>query len=426
MSLRKIKSFQAVAEYQLCCGCGVCGYLNPSKYKIQDVPRFGKRPVVNPGLEGNDDTLEAICPGTSVCHEQSSLNQADLIEELKAGWGPILEIWEVSSTDPEIRFKGSSGGAISALALYCLEREGMSGALQVTSDSEKPYLNRNVLSRSREEILAAVGSRYSPASPCEDLGLIENAKSPCVFIGKPCDVLGANNAAKLKPELEEKLGLTIACFCAGTPSTEGTLQMLSKMGVKNPATIRSLKYRGHGWPGRASVEYDDGQTVKLSELTYEEAWGDLLQKHRQWRCYICPDHTGEFADIAVGDPWYREIRQGEEGISLVLARSQKGADIIQKAIAEGYLNAEKVAYSILPASQPNLLNARGSLWGRLISLKLMGAPCPIYINVPLFPFWLSELDLVEKAKSILSTIKRVFTKDLLKRHQPLDGPKGNS
>lgn len=414
---KRINNFSDVSEFQLCCGCGVCSYLYPERYEIHDIQKFGKRPIPKGKRTSPDLGLETSCPGLSIGRSRHVLQQPGLIDELKAGWGPIFSMWEVSAADSEIRFKGSSGGAISALALYCIERGGMSGALQVTADSENPYLNKNVLSCTREEILTAAGSRYSPASPCEDLGLIEKATTPCVFIGKPCDVLGANNAAKLRHGLNEKLGLTIACFCAGTPSTDGTLQMLKRMGVNDPAAVKSLRYRGLGWPGKANVEYVDGPATRKADLTYAEAWGDLLQKHRQWRCYICPDHTGEFADIAVGDPWYREIRLGEEGTSLVLARTQKGKDTILKAIASGYIVAEKVKSNILPASQPNLIKTRGALWGRLAALKLMNAPSPHYSNIALFTIWLSELSLKEKMQSILGTIKRVFVKGLKKRHK---------
>lgn len=51
------------------------------------------------------------------------------------------------------------------------------------------------------------------------------------------------------------------------------------------------------------------------QMTYADSWA-YLQRYRQWQRYICPDHTGEFADVAVGDPWYREVQAGEAGTSL--------------------------------------------------------------------------------------------------------------
>ena len=44
-------------------------------------------------------------------------------------WGPITGIWEGYATDPETRFRGASGGVLTALAAYALEVLGMHGVL---------------------------------------------------------------------------------------------------------------------------------------------------------------------------------------------------------------------------------------------------------------------------------------------------------
>ena len=97
--------------------------------------------------------------------------------------------------------------------------------------------------------------------------------------------------------------------------------------------------RGGGWPGKARVKVRSGQGTRDESLSYEESWREL-QKYRQWRCYVCADHMGEFADIAVGDPWYREIPPDEPGLSLILARTERGRRILHGAIAAGFLTAE--------------------------------------------------------------------------------------
>ena len=106
--------------------------------------------------------------------------------------------------------------------------------LHVRAVPDEPWRNEPVLSRDPDEVLAASGSRYAPASPGEGLALVEAAPGPCVVIGKPCDIAGVRQAARLRPELAERIDLTIAVFCAGTPSTRGTLEMLAAMGVDRP------------------------------------------------------------------------------------------------------------------------------------------------------------------------------------------------
>lgn len=355
-----------VAERQACCGCGICAALDPASLEMTDVPAHGRRPRLRPGVHSaSPDTLSA-CPGTGLSHP----DDAPTRDPAFAAWGPIRGVWEGWASDGGIRWGGSSGGAASALALFALEQMAMSGVVHIAARRDVPYLNETVFSRTREELLQRTGSRYAPASPCDGIHHLEKQASPGVFIGKPCDVAGLAKACSLHPEVAERVGLTIAIFCAGTPSLEGTLEMLARMGIDKPEQLLSLRYRGNGWPGHATavVRGVDG-TEQTRQLTYTQSWGQVLQKHRQWRCHVCADHTGEFADIAVGDPWYRPIAEGEPGDSLIVARTERGKRIIEAAIAGGYLVASPSSVDVLEASQPNLLRTRGAVWGRLLVMR---------------------------------------------------------
>ena len=147
------------------------------------------------------------------------VNSNGAIKQLGKRWGRIIELWEGYAADPEIRFKGSSGGLCTALSLFCLEKGYAGGVLHIGSDPERPLKNKTVRSASREELVSRTGSRYSPASPCDGLECIEEARHPSVFVGKPCDVAGLRMAQAIHPELEQKTFLVIGFFCAGTPST---------------------------------------------------------------------------------------------------------------------------------------------------------------------------------------------------------------
>jgi coenzyme F420 hydrogenase subunit beta len=328
-------------------------------------------------------------------------------------WGPVLGVWEGYAADPEVRFEGSSGGAATALALYAMEKREMAGILHVRSRQDVPYLNQTVLSTTRSELLAGAGSRYAPTSPCDSLEQIENAPGPCVFVGKPCDVAALRKAMILRPRLAEKVGLTIAFFCAGTPSTEGTLEMVRQMGVADPTTVVSVRYRGCGWPGLTAVEFRDKTgTIQQKQLTYEQSWGEILQKYRQWRCYICPDHIGEFADITVADAWHRPVLDNQPGLSVMIARTVRGKEIFEQAICDGFVEAEAASPEILPLCRPGQAAYQGGLWARVQTLKAMRVPTPEYPGFGLSRLWISELSVLAKTRSVLSTIKRVFVKKL--------------
>lgn len=379
---------------------------------MEDVPDKGLRPVVAEGAEAADSEAAAVCPGAGLDNREA-LKQPGLIEDLKAGWGPVIAIWEGHAADEVIRFAGSSGGAATALAGWALAAGRMAGVVHTAARRDVPYLNKTVISCNLEQLLERTGSRYAPASPADGMPMIREAGGPCVFIGKPCDVASVQMACRLDPELDANVGLTIAIFCAGTPSTNGTLALLKQMGIDNPDRLVSLRYRGQGWPGLATavVENRDGQT-ETRQLTYEESWGDVLCNHVQWRCRLCPDHTGELADISVGDPWYRKPDGEEAGSSLILARTQRGKEAVKRAIRDGYMLAEEAEAWKLPASQPNLLKARGHLWGRLLACRLMGAAAPKFRGFAMFRFWWSELSVKEKAQSVLGTMRRVVMRRL--------------
>lgn len=117
----------------------------------------------------------------------------------------------------------------------------MHGVLHAAADKSRPYLNRTVMSRTREELLARTGLRNAPASPCEGLGKIAAVPGACVFIGKPCDVAGATKLSALSSALKERLGLTIAFFRAGTPSTQRTLGLLKQAGVTDAESVTSRR-----------------------------------------------------------------------------------------------------------------------------------------------------------------------------------------
>jgi coenzyme F420 hydrogenase subunit beta len=400
-----------VAAGKLCTGCGVCAYLAPDQVRMVDVLDHGRRPLPITPLGGTGGAAGALscCPGVRLEHETSRAAPGE-IAELRAAWGPVRAIWEGHAADPQIRFAGSSGGVATALAAHCLEREGMAGVLHIGARADVPYLNETRLSRNRAELVAAAGSRYAPASPCDRLDLIESAEAPCVFIGKPCDVAAVRMARRIRPGLDARVGLTIGVFCAGTPTTQGTLEMLRQLGVPDPDRLESVHYRGNGWPGRARARLGDDPPGHERTLSYQESWGEILQKHRQWRCYLCADHTGEFADVAVGDPWYRPTGD-DPGRSLVLARTERGVRLIEAAIAAGALVLEPVSPRILPASQPNLLNARGAVWGRLVTLRVAGLMAPRLRHLPMAALWW-RLPIRQKLQSTVGTLRRIRRKRL--------------
>ena len=404
----KIKILADVVDWRLCVGCGACAYICPDdRVRLMDFFAEGIRPVVSAG-DCKDCTLcLEVCPAVQSDFKISEPAPNDFTRE----WGPIVAIWEGHATDPEIRFKGSSGGALTAISAYCMEKLGMHGVLHIGQDADDPLRNRTRLSRSRGELMAAAGSRYSPASVCNGLGLIETAPAPCVIVGKPAEIAAVRNARKLRPVLEAKVGVTLSFFCAESPSTRGTVALLEKLGI-DPTAVVDLRYRGYGWPGHFAPTRN-GEAEPCQKLTYRESWA-FLQAFRPWSVQLWPDGSGELADISCGDPWYEQPDGKNPGFSLVVARTARGQEIIKGAIAAGYLSLQPAENWKLVKSQSGLLAKKGSVWGRRLATRLLGLPVARLEGLDLWHCW-KPLAWGDKLRAMFGTMRRIIARKIYRR-----------
>jgi coenzyme F420 hydrogenase subunit beta len=402
----RIRSVADVFDWRLCLGCGACAYICPEqKIRLVDDLEEGIRPLVKAEDCASCTQCLEVCP--AVENDRREINtRASAIAELRPAFGPVLEVWEGHASDPEIRHAGSSGGLLTALSLYCLEREGMYGVLQVGMNPSDPTRNQTRLSRSRAELLANTGSRYAPASVCDGLHLVEQSPSPCVVVGQPSEVTALRKAQCLRPGLADKTGLVLSFFCAGSPSRKGTLELLKSLGVE-AEKVGNLRYRGNGWPGMFSVTLK-GQTQPARQISYQESWG-FVQAFRPFATHLCPDGSGEDADISCGDPWYREVEPGEPGSSLVVVRTGRGRQLLQGAMKAGYVSLQRAEAWKMTNSQRNLIAKRGAIGGRVAMLRLLGLPTPQLKGFSLWRNWL-KLSWNQKLRSTIGTLRRVVTR----------------
>jgi coenzyme F420 hydrogenase subunit beta len=408
---RQIRSIQDVVDWGLCTGCGACYYAcSKSGVSLVNIEAVGIRPHFHTAKCAGCKECLSICPGYQVDADLATGEHAESSEgDHEVGYA--LEIWEGYAADPEIRRQASSGGLLSALALYCLEKEGMGFVLHTAMDEIKPWTNKTVQSRDRSEILARTGSRYAPASPCDELRLIEESARPCVFIGKPCDTAAVAMLREKRPALDRNLGLVLTFFCAGTPSTKGTLDLMKSLNV-SPEKVASVRYRGDGWPGRFRVisANDDGE----KSFSYRESWS-RLSHDRAFRCQLCPDGLGRVADISCGDAWERFVDGQDIGRSVAVVRTRRGQEILHRALAARYVDLEPVGATAIPASQPSQINRNREVFGRLLAMRLLMVPVPNFTGFSLFRSWM-RLPFLRRIRTILGSIRRLVLRKLWIRH----------
>lgn len=323
---------QQVLEDRLCLGCGLCAAVN-GELRMELSSSGFPEPVADDPELLKRIPVETICPAIT-------LKQTERKSGIETLFGPLREPVQIGhACDEDVRRKASSGGVITAVLLYLLESGLIDGVLQVGKDLRDPSRNAVHLSTTREEVIGNCGSRYAPSSLLAELPAALSGKQRLAVVGKPCDIAGVRNYLEQHPGHSGKVAVTISFMCMGLPSQHATEKLLTQL---NPGReeVADFWYRGNGWPGELTVCTAAGRYT----LPYETAW-QTLGRSTPFRCKICPDGFGEFADFSSGDAWF--CRDGgpsfngeSDGRSFVFIRSAVGQQYVSAAAAHGYLKLD--------------------------------------------------------------------------------------
>lgn len=335
------------------------------------------RPVVLQALpSAATQTIAAVCPGVKVEHPAGTQGQHPI-------WGPIVSVQTGHATDPEVRRQGSSGGVISALAIHLLHSGQVDFVAQIAVDQQDPLLNTLQVSTTRADVLRAAGSRYAPSAPLQGLRELLATGKRFAFIGKPCDVAALRRYGQHNPAIKRQIPYMLSFMCAGVPSIKGTHQVIRALGA-TPEKVISFRYRGDGWPGMARAVDDSGESF---EMDYNTSWGTILNKHLQFRCKICPDGTGEFADVVCADAWYGKDGypdfEEREGRSLVLARTLAGQALLETICSTATVKTSALDVGEIAKMQPYQVERKRMVWGRIVAAKLALGSAPRYRRMKL-------------------------------------------
>jgi coenzyme F420 hydrogenase subunit beta len=369
-----------VARGQLCTGCGLCAAIAPDAVRMAMQPPGWLRPEQTAPVSAEADAaIAAACPGLVV--DERDAPPAPVDDPL---WGPAHFVGTGFATDAALRHQASSGGVLSALLGHALATGLVDFVVQTGAHPNHPLANRTGVSNSPADIFAAAGSRYAPSSPLAGLEVWLAQPGRFAFVGKPCDVTALRARARQDARIAEKVPLMLAFFCAGIPSAAGTLRILDRLGVAE-RDVAAFRFRGDGWPGFATATLKDGTTRRMS---YADSWGDILSKEVQFRCKICPDATGNVADIACADAWYGDDRgypsfDEQDGRSLVVARTPAGLALLDAARAAGTLETTPLAMAEIAMMQPSQARRKKQILSRLAAMAVAGRPRPAYRGLKL-------------------------------------------
>lgn len=386
---------ESIKKY--CVGCGLCKAYNKAHIEID------KKGFYHP-VDFNYSWLNAVCPvAGNQCKELSKTDIWGRKEGVYIGW----------SANKDIRHSSSSGGMLTSIAIFLLEKNIVDAIIHIGEDVNDPTRTQCFLSYSRDEIIKRAGSRYAISHPLECLSNIDLSKK-YALIGKPCDITAVRNAMTVIPNLQKSIIITLSFFCMGLPSTKAQDMLLESLKVKKDECFK-LNYRGEGWPGLTTAYLRNGSKKSIS---YRESWGQILGRDLMPACRFCADGLGEMADISCGDCWYID-REGKpdfsehEGRNVIFARTKLGLSILKQMqndreiIIHDFTEYKSVLFTI----QSSQFYRRALLKSRIAALKLFDLPHPQY-SKELLDSYSKNVSFKEKVLSFAGTCRRIIKRKI--------------
>lgn len=364
-----------VLKGELCSGCGLCAGVSDGAVALDTVPPGYTRPRQTAPLSAQAEARIALaCPGSRVAPWADA--------DAHPYWGPHRHCETGHATDEAVRYGGSSGGVLTALACHALASGTVDRVLHVIPDPERPTWNAVTLSGSGDEVLAGAGSRYAASSPLATIDRLLGGTERVLFIGKPCDVSALRQLGTVDRRVAERVPLMLSFFCAGVPSHAGADRVVRAMGL-TPDEVAAFRYRGNGWPGPTEARAVDG---RVATMRYADSWGGHLSKEVQFRCKICPDAVGGVADIAGADAWYGSesgypLFDEADGRSLVLTRTAAGQSLRDSALAAGVVALDPLALDEIERMQPSQARRKRLVAARTLGARGLGNPVPVMDGV---------------------------------------------
>ncbi len=304
---------EQVLSKDLCSVCGACVDLCPY-FKAHN----GKVAQIF-DCDLTQGRCYAHCPKTGVDFEQLAQNyfqkpyQGDAL-------GIYRRITAAKAGDKLGNGQFQNGGAVSALITQALESGLVQGAVLTDSEKGKPIAR---LVSSAGEVLECASTKYTaaPTISCLNKAAAEGHRNLGV-VGTACQLTGVAQMRQdplKKDGFEDPVGLTIGLFCTWSLDARKFQDLLaakvdpeSVIGMDvppPPAEIFEIKTKS------GNIE------IPLDEIRAIVPHG----------CSVCPDMTAEWADISVG------ALEGNSGWNTLIIRTEKGEQLVEKAVAEGYL-----------------------------------------------------------------------------------------
>jgi len=312
-----VELLEDVHQRDLCIGCGACVDLCPYFKNYR-----GKTSQLFPcSLE--QGRCFAYCPKVEV--DLNELSQK--IWQVDYDGSPLGPYRKVLASRAGIQMKRGAfqaGGTVSAVMAFALKNKLIDAAALTDRQGLTPVAR---LATDWTKVAECASSKFmaSPTLSALNMGVREGYNRLGV-VGTPCQMTAVAQMRSNpldKPEHDVPVALAVGLFCNWSVDTRQLMDFLAQR--LDISKIRSMDIP----PPPANImtlETDNGSVeVSLSDIK-------PLIPHT---CFVCLDMTSEFADLAVG------MYEGRPGWNTLIIRSERGAEIVDQASRENFIETEE-------------------------------------------------------------------------------------
>lgn len=324
---------KSISNIKDCYGCGVCAAVCPKDVIIIALNENG---FYEPNISNPDR-----CINCGICLDVCSFNHKELAQDSKQ-----VKSWAAWSNDGRVRRKCSSGGIGFEIGKQLIEQGYKAVGCRYDINEQRA---EHFIATTVEEFVQSIGSKYIQSYTEEAFKQIDR-KQKYLITGTPCQIDSFRRMIH-KFHCEDNF-ILMDFFCHCVPSMwawKAYIKMLEpKIGEVTYASWRN-KFE-YGWHDNWLMGIDGDKTSKpidwsyefdtlikerrtniqsrlsQGDLFYELFLGDIcLGPQCAKNCKFKYNHSS--ADIRIGDLWGATYKNNEEGVSALVAFTQKGVEV---------------------------------------------------------------------------------------------------
>lgn len=298
-----------------CCGCSACDNACPKnaisiKSDIEGFlyPQIDNNKCIDCGI------CVKVCPVVNECESKA----------------PYIKTFAGYSTNEDVMNKSTSGGFVSTLSQYIIDRGGVVYGVVFDDEYSHTYYTK---ATSYAQLSQLAGSKYIQSDKRDVFSQIKkdlDNQSEVLFVGCPCDVSALKRY--LRKEYDKLLTCELVCMGVTSPRIAIDYKKWSEKHNHSRLVSMNMRSKKKGWFVPHLEEHFANGKIKCETL-FGTYIGYGFQVFNRPSCFQCQyrDTTG-VGDIRVGDFW--GIKESDEfwnpnGVSGIYVRSEKGLKSVE-------------------------------------------------------------------------------------------------